>query len=229
MTDITTFIDTHSQLLKRMSSYQKDDIYGGVFTNPADQSTCNSLRHEKWKTCHPSGKTNESIPTCTTTMSTDELINYYNQHMLCRNYRAIENHSNCFTTKDKGHIKAQKITLKNALQCATLLSEKTKTNKANPGKKEKQKTTTEPTHTTVDYTPIKDIHSDYIDLPHTQLHLQEPTIMEGKEQTQEQEQGQEIERKPSKKKRLKINQYLYMILSVLSIISIVFLFIRYVL
>ena len=196
MNYVSTFINHHPQLLKRMVSYQPDDIYGGVFTDPVDQSSCSSLRHEKWKTCHPSGKTNESIPTCNSTMSTDELINHYNQHMLCRNYRAIENHSNCFTKKDKGHIKAQKITMKHALQCATILAEKTSTDKK-PVKPEKQE-------------------------------KQEKNTNTNQEQTDSQEVIPILEHK-SKKKRIKFRHYLYTIISVLFVVSIIFLFIRYVL
>ena len=57
-------------------------------------------------------------------MEEEELVDLYNSHMTCRNYRAMENSSKCFSKVDKGHKIAQKIQLTEANRCLDLLNKK---------------------------------------------------------------------------------------------------------
>ena len=126
-TDVKSFVLHHPKLVKRMTTYQKNELYSGAFKTPVDPQACHMLRHDKWQTCHPTGNNQESIPSCSIDMKEEELIDRYNHHMTCRNYRALENNSSCFETKDEGHREAQIITMKKAEECAVILM-----NKLNP-------------------------------------------------------------------------------------------------
>jgi hypothetical protein len=110
------------QLVKQITSYDPNDVYGGAFVNPPILSTCSQLKSDKWSVCHPNGKKDDSIESCTITMSAEELIDLHNRHMNCHNYRALENSSFCFSEKDKGHTKAQRVQLDKAMYCKLLLS-----------------------------------------------------------------------------------------------------------
>jgi hypothetical protein len=68
---------------------------------------CGTLRSEKWKACHPTNEPKVGHPRCEAGMSLTELKRIYDAHNMCLSFRQLENQSNCFSSKDKGHQKAE--------------------------------------------------------------------------------------------------------------------------
>jgi hypothetical protein len=115
------------ELVEKLTIY-KGDKYSGAFHLPVDKNACTELRNDKREYCHPNGDPKLSHPTCVEGMSEKELTDLYNAHMTCRNYRALENSSKCFSKMDKGHKNAQRYELTEANHCMELL-EKVKATK----------------------------------------------------------------------------------------------------
>jgi len=116
------------ELVEKLTIY-KGDKYSGAFHDPVDQNACTELRNDKRANCHPNNDPKLSYPKCMEGMSEEELIKLYNTHMTCRNFRALENSSKCFSKMDKGHKNAQRFELTEANHCMQLL-EKLKVNRS---------------------------------------------------------------------------------------------------
>lgn len=99
--------------------------YSGAFSTPVKIDSCNKLRAEKWKVCHPTGDTNSTL-SCSVDMDIDKLQDIYNSHVSCYTYRKLENESKCFSSSDPGHIKAQEVELTLANSCLEILKLKLK-------------------------------------------------------------------------------------------------------
>ena len=112
-------------------------MYQGYKLKDLSTDLCSQLKKEKWKTCHPSGDKNESIPVCSINMDEDILIDLYQRHNQCNNLRLMENISPCFSSKDKGHIKAQILQKEMADTCLTLWHEKQSNKKTKVSEKER--------------------------------------------------------------------------------------------
>lgn len=111
------------ELVQKLTVYQGDE-YINAFKEPIQDESCHKLRTDKWNACHPTGNPKVSHPSCNINMDEEELVDLYNAHMTCRNYRAMENSSKCFSTVDKGHKIAQKIQLTEANRCLDILNKK---------------------------------------------------------------------------------------------------------
>ena len=96
--------------------------YAGAFATPALSDACSQLRTDKWSVCHPTGE-KSSAPLCTPDMDAATLQDLYDSHMQCYTYRKLENESHCFSSKDSGHQKAQKVEWKRANVCLDLLKQ----------------------------------------------------------------------------------------------------------
>jgi hypothetical protein len=118
-------IDTYKmyELVDKLTVYSGDE-YKNAFRVPVDGDTCTRLRADKWSACHPTGDPKVSHPVCTINMDEEELVDLYNAHMTCRNFRAMENSSKCFSMQDKGHKIAQRVQLTEANKCLALLKQK---------------------------------------------------------------------------------------------------------
>lgn len=111
------------ELVQKLTVYQGDE-YIHAFKEPILEDSCHRLRTDKWNICHPTGDPKVSHPSCALDMDEEELVDLYNAHMTCRNYRAMENSSKCFSSVDKGHKIAQRIQLTEANRCLDLLNKK---------------------------------------------------------------------------------------------------------
>lgn len=118
------------QFVEKLTIYNGDK-YRNAFKDPVDQDSCKQLRKDKWNACHPTGDPKVSHPVCTIHMDENELVQLYNAHMTCRNFRAIENSSKCHSSQDNGHKIAQRIQLTEANRCMTFLREKIADKKKN--------------------------------------------------------------------------------------------------
>ena len=96
--------------------------YAGAFATPVVLDACTQLRTDKWNVCHPTGE-KSSAPVCTSDMDASMLQELYDSHMQCYTYRKLENESHCFSSKDSGHQKAQKVEWKRANTCLDFLKQ----------------------------------------------------------------------------------------------------------
>jgi hypothetical protein len=117
------------ELVEKLTFY-KGDRYSGAFTDPPNKADCSLLQTDKRNQCHPNGDKTKSHPKCNKDMSEEELVRLYNAHMACRNYRAIENSSKCFSKMDPGHKLAQRVELTEANHCMDLLEIKQQLHKS---------------------------------------------------------------------------------------------------
>jgi len=99
-------------------------MYQGYRIKTLTPDLCSQLKKEKWETCHPSGDKTESLPVCSIDMDEEMLLELYQAHSKCNDLRVIENVSPCFSSKDKGHIKAQLQQKQMADTCFDLWQEK---------------------------------------------------------------------------------------------------------
>lgn len=95
--------------------------YAGALMDPANPDACHQLRSDKWATCHPEGG---EMEVCSADMDVSTLQSLHEAHRRCYQYRTLENESHCFSSPDKGHIKAQKMEKKRADSCLDLLHQK---------------------------------------------------------------------------------------------------------
>ena len=95
--------------------------YNGAFIQPVLEHSCNELRSDKWLTCHPE---NGALSVCDSAMTISQIMDLYQSHKKCYEFRVLENQSFCFSKKDQGHIQAEQIEKKHVEQCRLILESK---------------------------------------------------------------------------------------------------------